>query len=263
LVEAGFRLGDRLLYIRRPMMRGDDVAELQRRLDAVGFHAGRVDGILGPETEDAIAAFQRENGLRTDRIFGPETLRQLDRVDALAAGSVANVRERELLSRGPHQLNGRKIYLASQPGLGDLGVAVQGGLDRAGAHVVADSSGEQDSVLAREANDWGADLFLALRTTDGETQCAYFGTAVFRSEGGLCVAQRIDEQLRPVLGATAGAVARTYPALRETRMPAVVCELAAADAAALQQLMRRARDVASAIVQGTRIGVERPLDSHC
>ena len=34
LVESGFRLGDRLLYRRRPMLRGDDVAELQRRLNA-------------------------------------------------------------------------------------------------------------------------------------------------------------------------------------------------------------------------------------
>src|SRR5205807_2860203 len=32
LVEAGWRLGDRLLYQASPFLRGDDVAELQRRL---------------------------------------------------------------------------------------------------------------------------------------------------------------------------------------------------------------------------------------
>jgi N-acetylmuramoyl-L-alanine amidase len=263
LVEAGFHLGDRMLYLRRPMLRGDDVADLQGRLNTVGFDTVRVDGILGPETERAVAAFQRETGLRPDGIFGPATLHQLDRVSTLAAGSVASVRERELLRRGPHRLTGRKIFLAVQPGLGDLGVALQGGLERAGASVVPDTTGEQDSVLASDANTCGADLFLAVRTTDGDTQCAYFGNDVFRSEGGMCVAQRVDEELRPLLGATAGAVPRTYSALRETRMPAVVCELAAADAATLQQLMRRARDIASAIVRGTRAGVERPLDSHC
>src|SRR5713101_1983249 len=46
LVESGFSLGDRLLYFRRPMLRGDDVTELQRRLNALGFDAGREDGIL-------------------------------------------------------------------------------------------------------------------------------------------------------------------------------------------------------------------------
>ena len=37
LVEAGRRLGDRFLYRRTPMLRGDDVAELQQRLSALGF----------------------------------------------------------------------------------------------------------------------------------------------------------------------------------------------------------------------------------
>ena len=47
LYEAGFRLGDRILYHRRPMLRGDDVEELQRRLNAIGFDAGKVDGSSG------------------------------------------------------------------------------------------------------------------------------------------------------------------------------------------------------------------------
>jgi peptidoglycan hydrolase-like protein with peptidoglycan-binding domain len=37
IVEAGYQLGDGLLYLRRPMQRGDDVAELQRRLGMLGF----------------------------------------------------------------------------------------------------------------------------------------------------------------------------------------------------------------------------------
>src|SRR5271154_6035132 len=37
LVGAGYRLGDRTLYLRRPMLRGDDVADLQRRLSTLGF----------------------------------------------------------------------------------------------------------------------------------------------------------------------------------------------------------------------------------
>src|SRR5690606_14136395 len=50
LIEAGFRFGDRLLCLRSPMIRGDDVAELQLRLSKLGFDAGRVDGIFGPAT---------------------------------------------------------------------------------------------------------------------------------------------------------------------------------------------------------------------
>ena len=58
-VEAGYQLGDRLLYERRPMLRGADVADLQTRLGDLGFFADRVDGILGLQTAAAITDFQR------------------------------------------------------------------------------------------------------------------------------------------------------------------------------------------------------------
>ena len=48
LVEASYRLGDRMLVLSAPNMRGDDVAELQSVLARLGFDSGRVDGILGP-----------------------------------------------------------------------------------------------------------------------------------------------------------------------------------------------------------------------
>ena len=263
LVESSYRLGDRLLYLRRPMLRGDDVAELQRRLNGLGFDAGREDGILGPETEAAIRQFQRNAGLTPDGIFGPQTEMMLRRVDALAGGDVAAVRERELLRRGPHRLTGRKVYLAVEPGLDALGSTVAKGLHDAGATVVSDFSGQNDSVLATEANRFGADLFLAIRAGE-DRRCTYFATNAFRSEAGFCVAEHLDAELRVVLGSTAGATGRSYPVLRETRMAAVVCEVVARDdATALQALVAKGPAVADAIVRGTRRGVERPLDSPC
>ena len=53
LVEAGYRLGDRTLYLRSPAFRGDDVRELQRMLNALGFDAG---GLVGPLTWPALSA---------------------------------------------------------------------------------------------------------------------------------------------------------------------------------------------------------------
>jgi N-acetylmuramoyl-L-alanine amidase len=48
LVEAGCAAGERLLYLRVPYMRGDDVLSVQRRLDELGFDSGPVDGIFSP-----------------------------------------------------------------------------------------------------------------------------------------------------------------------------------------------------------------------
>jgi hypothetical protein len=131
----------------------------------------------------------------------------------------------------------------------------------AGAVVVTDATGEQDSVLAQEANRFGADLFLALRPGESQTHCAYFSTATFRSESGYCIARHLDAELRVVLGATGGVVGRTYPALRETRMAAVICELATADDPLLMPVVvAHGRDVAEAIVRGVRNGIEQPLE---
>src|SRR5206468_11758140 len=80
LVEAGFALGDRTLYLRNPLFRGDDVRALQRRLNALGFDAGREDGIFGPRCDRAIREFQRNIGRDADGIVGPDTILALERL---------------------------------------------------------------------------------------------------------------------------------------------------------------------------------------
>ena len=80
LVEAGYQLGERLLYLRVPSMRGDDVLFLQRRLDELGFDSGPVDGIFSPALEVAITEFQRNAGLNVDGIVGETTLDLLRRL---------------------------------------------------------------------------------------------------------------------------------------------------------------------------------------
>ena len=84
LVEASYALGDRTLYQTRPMLRGDDIADLQLRLGSLGFDAGRSDGIFGPQTERAVADFQRNAGLTSDGVAGPQTISELIRLSARA-----------------------------------------------------------------------------------------------------------------------------------------------------------------------------------
>lgn len=263
LVEAGFRLGDRLLYLRRPMLRGDDVAELQRRLNALGFDAGREDGILGSRTESALRDFQLNAGIAADGVCGPETRSTLDRLGSLAAGSVASVREREVLRRVARRLDGQRIYVAVEPGLEVLADAIERSLRDAGAQLVVDLSGRDDSELAAEGNRFDADLFLSLRAGDHSSQrAAYFATRTFRSEAGFLLAERIDEELATILGPSDGPAGRAYRILRETRMPAVVCTpTVAGDAETTRLAVSRAPELGAAIARGVRRGVEEPLDA--
>jgi len=263
LVESGFALGDRLLYERRPMLRGDDIAELQRRLNALGFDAGREDGILGPDTARALREFQRNARLAADGIGGPQTLDALRRLGTLAAGSVASVREREELRRGRRRIDGQRIYLAVAPGLQALGDAVARSLADAGAHALLDAGGGDSTAVAAEANRFDADLFLAIRPGDAPgCRCSYFASGTFRSEAGYRLASAVQEELANTLGADQGATCgKAHALLRETRMAAVVCEpVQESDVEGMGRLVARGDDVGRAIARGVRRGIEDPPD---
>ncbi len=259
LVESGFTLGDRLLYLHQPLLRGDDVAALQHRLNALGFDAGREDGLLGQESADALAEFQRASGLRPDGICGPATVASLRRVGSFADSSAASIRERERLLAGPRGIAGRRVYVAVAPGLAVLGEEVAKRLADAGAAAVLDASGEDDALLADKANRFDAHLFVAIRTGDAACRCAYFATGDFRSEEGIAVATAIHTELAPILPTDAGVCGKAYTALRETRMTAVVCDLVPDDdVEAMRALVTRAGDTGRAIVRGIQHAGEHP-----
>jgi N-acetylmuramoyl-L-alanine amidase len=267
LDESGLRLGDRMLYVRRPMLKGDDVNELQHRLNTLGFDAGKEDGIFGPDTEAALKEFQRNAGLATDGIFGPDTAAALERISAprggtLPEGSVASVREREELRRGGYRIEGRRIFLAVAPGYETLGENVHRGLAEAGALVVLDASGADDSELAAAANRYEADLFLGMRPGDEPgCHCSYYSSGRSRSEVGFRVATALSDELGVALSLDAGVCGRAQAALRETRMAAVLCEPAAQhDVEANRMLGTAGADVAGAVVRGVRKGLEETAD---
>jgi N-acetylmuramoyl-L-alanine amidase len=132
LVEAGFTLGDRVLYLRSPHLRGDDVRALQSRLNVLGFDPGREDGILGEQTSQAIQEFQRNVGLRPDGIVGGTTLEAVARLRPSLAGlGRTEVRETESL-RSEGSLAGHRIAIDPGHGPEDPGCVGAGGMVQPG-----------------------------------------------------------------------------------------------------------------------------------
>jgi N-acetylmuramoyl-L-alanine amidase len=229
VVEAGWRLGDRLLYLRAPMLRGDDVGDLQERLGRLGFHHGRVDGILGPATDEALRKFQRNAGLTTDGICGPDTVEALHRFSDRAAGegrTAGEVVETTALVDERQGLAGARIAIGETGGLGALADALGRGLADRNA-VVAVLHDPDESTQATDANEFGAEAFVALTLVD-DPGCAtaYYATQGFESRSGRYLADLLLVELPPeALGPRRDSQGMRLPILRETRMPAVLCEV--------------------------------------
>ena len=56
---------------------GEVVAQIQTRLKNWGYYFGKVDGVYGSKTEEAVRYFQRKNGLSPDGQVGNKTLAAL------------------------------------------------------------------------------------------------------------------------------------------------------------------------------------------
>ncbi|MBS1836116.1 MAG: peptidoglycan-binding protein [Actinobacteria bacterium] len=226
LVESEFRLGDRLICLRSPMMRGNDVADLQLRLGALGFDAGRVDGIFGAETRTAVGEFQRNAGLVTDEVCGPDTVEALFRLEGRGGdATVTAVRERDRLRRSLHSLRTMKVAVGSDEPLYPIVVRLAASLQEIGVSTLL-LEGEW-STQAAAANDFDADVYLGLALA-GTTvvEASYFEVPGFASLGGRHLAELIVRELPASPGWGIGSVTgMRLPILRETRSSAVLVQL--------------------------------------
>lgn len=227
LVEAGHRLGSRLLYHRVPLLRGDDVAELQRILGGLGFDAGRVDGFFGSDTAFAVGEFQRNVGLPTDRVCGPDTIEALRRVAGRTGegSTVAGVREDEAQRRIPPGLAGRRLVVGENGEAAGLADALGRALQAEGA-VVSVVHHPDDHEKAELANAFEAAAYVGVvvRETEGAS-VAYYAHEGFESTGGRRLAAMVLGALPGELATGAASRGMRLPVLRETRMPAVLVEL--------------------------------------
>ncbi len=228
LVEATWRLGDRLLLLTSPNLRGDDVVDLQSRLARLGFDCGRIDGIFGPLLANALADFQSNCGLTADGVCGSETIRTLERVIGQTGNGpgIAAVRERERLRQAPFDFASLRVVVGQFGGLGAISRAINRELLAGGAHVI--TLPEPDAVAqARTANQFGADVYLGLDSSLGQqTVVQFYRVPTFESVGGRTLAECLTAELSSVplpLDAPTGV---RLPVLRETKMPAVLCSFA-------------------------------------
>ncbi len=77
LVDAGCKIGERMLYLKYPPFRGDDVRTLQLWLKTLGFYSYDENGIFCEKTHRALVEFQRNMNIANDGIMGEDTVQNL------------------------------------------------------------------------------------------------------------------------------------------------------------------------------------------
>jgi N-acetylmuramoyl-L-alanine amidase len=249
LDEARWRLGDRILfYVPARLMAGDDVAALQQRLLDMGFDCGRVDGLFGVETEQALREFQRNVGVVADGTCGPATFKALTKLTRTVVGGAPHaMRESEAINRAGPTLSGKLVIV--DPGQGadrgdelmyDLASRVEGRLTATGSSAFLTRGPERtdgweptEVERANFANAAGADLLVSLHVEshpnpDASGAATYFyGNDRYghHSAMGLRFASLVQ---REICARTDLVDLRSHPMnwdlLRRTRMPAVRIE---------------------------------------
>ena len=232
LVEAGFRLGDRMLYRRSPMMRGDDVSRLQRSLGSLGFDAGKVDGLFGPDTLRALLDFQRNRGMAEDGIAGREVVAELTLMaKATDKPGREEVRDHAWVDSLPRPITGARIYIdpsggdpESSDATWDVATHLSSELQFAGARALLSRSIDtfpSERLRAGRANRLDVQIVISItRPIDGAEGVFYFGTPLSTSEAGRAVARHLAAHLN------IEPLPRAVPILKETRSPAVVVAVA-------------------------------------
>lgn len=253
LVEASYSVGERTLYLKSPMIQGDDVRTLQIWLRTLGFDPGPVDGDFGEETEEALKEFQYNMGLKIDGIASAGTIKSfLNLRSILEQNEESELPKKELIDNSSlADISKLKILIDSGHGGSDKGaigptdlnesiicqkisVKVTDLLEMLGAEVYhTKESGLSKNVSDRInlSNKLGFPFLLSVHLNHSANKkaegssCYYFEKGKISSKEGKKLASLIQKELVQVLGTKDCRVhGKNFNILRKTKATAVIVE---------------------------------------
>lgn len=235
LIEASWSLGERLLFLRSPNLRGDDVAELQTLLNRLGFDCGRVDGIFGPLAVRAISDFQTNIGVDATGICTPELVQHIKRMSSQTGAGPGVAAVREAVELETHiGTDGVRVVIGHFPGATSLAHAIARRVRD--AHPLTTTVDSDASTQAMTANRFLADVYVGCEDSQSSGCTIYFyEVPTFTSVGGRNLAHRIARSISArVPELSVHVQGARHPVLRETRMHAVLCSLGPSDIVAMK-----------------------------
>ena len=243
-VAARVGPGESILEAPRAVAASDLILRIQRALSAVGLYQGRADGIMGPETEAAIRAYQRMSGLA---VTGQPTQALADRLDA---GDKVDELLSKLDKARAENIKAARAALLANPATRDLisdELAERTDPTRdvapclktpTAACLLAEAVESSKAVADRELRDWSLGEILVAEARAGLTRNARDTARRIRDPRLIVVALRdiAEAQAQGGFAAEALAAAETIPdSLKRAEALAAIAAIHAArgrDAAA-------------------------------
>lgn len=129
----------------RPGSRGDDVAQLQKSLERMGFDPGETDGRFGSATEDAVGEWYRAAGYDPPQPSAEEQERVQSAEESLASAQ-DQVREAERALAGAGEQPSRSEILAAEAAVAEARLQVAAAEEGTDEHSLA-----EDQLVIAEA----------------------------------------------------------------------------------------------------------------
>lgn len=135
--------------------KGDEVTQVQTKLQEKGYYTGKIDGIFGSKTKEALLKYQKDVGLTADGIAGPNTLSKLGITSSStsSASQIKNIQSK-LKEKGYYSGNidgilgskTREAIVAFQNDVGLVADGIAGPKTLAKLGLSSSQSSEQGSV---------------------------------------------------------------------------------------------------------------------
>ena len=224
---------NRILKVTSPLMYGDDVRDVQNKLNSLGYNCGTADGYYGNDTKNAVVKFQSAKGLTADGEVGPATWNALFSSSS-GSGTLPGGSIKVFIDAG---------HGGSDPGaLGNglkekdivLNIAKKLGALLNGRGISIKYSRTTDTYVslderARQANAWGADLFISIHANSAAssvrgTECFTYYTA---NKATTDLSANISKKIASKFNIpNRGHKQQNFAVLRLTNMPAILVETA-------------------------------------
>lgn len=258
LVDASYKVGDRLLYLKNPPFRGDDVKTLQSWLKTLGFYPFNENGIFCEKTRKALVEFQDNMHVDDDGIMGKQTLHQFKSIQRIIVSKKTSNFPyiRDKTDKEPDRKY--RIILDLSTGLDDKSGSLEEGdtkflkekiyicrnildfcreeLNASGFEVVVTISGEESQGIflfdrIENANKSGADYLVSINLNHSSEEkangcsCYYFkGLKSYSIEGSRLANMMQDRLTRNLKILDCRVHGSSYAILKNTTMTSVLVE---------------------------------------